>query len=122
MSRCDKDVIIEKAIELGKLLANSDILNDLREAEIAFLNDKEAQFLLEDIKKLKKNGDKKEAGNLRLKLLKLDSYRRLLEAQETSKKLIDEIHGILNYYINGTLPKCDGNSCANCSRRCMSNE
>jgi len=50
VSRCDKDVIIEKAIELGKLLANSDILNDLREAEIAFLNDREAQFLLEDTK------------------------------------------------------------------------
>ena len=119
MSKCDKDAIIEKAIELGRLLANDDILNDLREAEIAFLNDEEAQFLLEDIKKLKKNGDKNEASDLRQKLLKLDSYKRLLEAQETSKKLIEEIHGILNYYINGSLPKCDVNSCANCSRHCI---
>lgn len=118
MNRYDKDTIIEKAIELGNLLASSDTLNELREAEIAFLNDKEAQLIVNDIKKLEKSGNTNKLSNLKQKLFKLDSYKRLLEAQKTSKKLIDEIHGILNYYINETSGSCNS-KCTNCSKHCI---
>lgn len=122
MNRCNKNVIIEKTVELGKLLANSDILHNLREAEAAFLNDIEAQSIVNDIKELEKSSSINKIDNLKRKLFELDSYKKLLEAQETSKKLIEEIHGILNYYINGTSPKSHDNSCATCSRHCMNNK
>ncbi|MDI3310548.1 MAG: YlbF family regulator [Thermoanaerobacterium sp.] len=119
MSKYDRDIIIEKTVELGKILANSEIINELRGAEVAFLNDKEAQSLVSKIKKCEKKGQSVELEYIREKLFELDSYKKLLRAQEASKKLMTEIHNILNFYINGSDHKCNSDSCANCHKHCV---
>lgn len=119
MNKYNKNIIIEKTIELGKSLADSDVISELRDAEIAFLNDKEAQLLLSKIKKHEKNRKQGvELNYLKEELFELDSYKRLINAQKASKELMTEINSILNFYINGIDHKCDKDSCGNCHRHC----
>ncbi|SNX55432.1 YlbF family regulator [Thermoanaerobacterium sp. RBIITD] len=111
------NIIIDKTKELGELLANSDILLNLRESEAIFLNDSKVQSIISEMNKLKvSNNDK--IKKLNEELLQLDSYMKLINAQEAAKKLIDEIHGILNYYINGVTENCNSKSCSGCKRHC----
>ncbi|MEG6565897.1 YlbF family regulator [Thermoanaerobacterium saccharolyticum] len=119
MNKYNRNIIIEKTVELGKSLADSNIINELRDAEVAFLNDEKAQFLLSKIKEHEKNGQHGvELKYLKEELFELDSYKRLLNAQKASKELMAEINSILNFYINGIEHKCDKDSCANCHRHC----
>ncbi|AFK86874.1 MULTISPECIES: YlbF family regulator [Thermoanaerobacterium] len=120
MNKYNKNIIMEKTVELGKSLADSDIINELRDAEIAFLNDKKAQLLLSKIKEHEKKGHQGvELKYLKEELFELGSYKRLLNAQKASKELMAEINSILNFYINGVDHKCDKDSCANCHRHCV---
>lgn len=113
------NIIIDKTKELGELLANSDILLNLRESEAIFLNDTKAQSIISEMNKLKvSNIDNDKINKLNEELLQLDSYMKLINAQEAAKKLIDEIHGILNYYINGVTENCNITSCSGCKRHC----
>lgn len=115
--------IINKARELGHLIANSEELENLRQKEAEFLNDYEAQLLLKEINIIKKDKSIKDVNDkltiLYDKLYNLTSYKNLMQAQKVFDKLIKNVQGILNYYISGSTKVNANKHCSGCDKHCI---
>lgn len=115
--------IINKARELGQLIANSKELENLRQKETDFLNDYEAQLLLKEINLIKSDKSiKTDNDNLTIlyeRLYNLTSYKNLLQAQRVFNKLIKDIQGVLNYYISGNTKINTNKYCSGCNKHCI---
>lgn len=123
--------IIEKARELGQMLAESDEFKALKGAEELQLSDPEAQELMmeyantrESLGKRATSGDatkedfesiQKEAEQAFNKLLENQNIKRYLDANQTFKNLIDQVNAIIAFYVKGEQQSgsCSGN-CSTC--------
>ena len=123
--------IIEKARELGQMIADSDEIKALKGAEELQLADPEAQELMmeyantrEAISKKASNPDiskeefEKIQGEMEAAFAKLmtnENIKRYIEANKEFKSLIDQVNAIIAYYVKGEEQSggCSGN-CASC--------
>lgn len=122
--------IIEKARELGELIANSEEMKKVKEAEAAQEADENAKTLLVEFNMNRMNlGRDIQNGKItEEEAVKLnnEAFNKLIESSETIKAYVDakkeldrvvtEVNGILNYYITGQAPGCshDCSSCGGC--------
>jgi len=126
--------IIEKARELGKMLADSDEFKALKGAEELQLADKEAQELMmeyatkreelgakaaeENLTKEDFENIQKEAEEAFNKLLTNANIKRYIEANGAFKTLVDQVNAIIAFYVKGEEQSgsCSGNcsSCGGC--------
>ncbi len=126
--------IIEKARELGKMLAESDEMKALKGAEEMQLADPDAQVLMmeyantrERLSERATSGDvsKEEFEKIQTemeqafqKLMTNDNIKRYIEANKSFKTLIDQVNAIIAYFVKGEEQQgsCSGNcsSCGGC--------
>ena len=126
--------IIEKARELGQMIAESDELKALKGAEEIQLSDPEAQKLMMDyantrdrLSQRMSSGDvskedfesiQKEMEDAFALLMTNANIKRYVEANNTFKTLIDQVNAIIAFYVKGEEQggSCSGNcsSCGGC--------
>ena len=122
--------IIEKTRELGELIANSEEMKKVKEAEAAQEADENAKTLLVEFNMNRMNlGRDIQNGKItEEEAVKLnnEAFNKMVESSETIKAYVDakkeldrvvtEVNGILNYYITGQTPGCshDCSSCGGC--------
>lgn len=126
--------IIEKARELGKMIAESDEMKALKGAEEMQLADPDAQVLMmeyantrERLSERATSGDvsKEEFEKIQTemeqafqKLMTNDNIKRYIEANKSFKTLIDQVNAIIAYFVKGEEQQgsCSGNcsSCGGC--------
>lgn len=122
--------IIEKTRELGELIANSDEMKKVKEAEAAQEADENAKTLLVEFNMNRMNlGRDIQNGKIsEEEAVKLnnEAFNKMVESSETIKsyveakkeldRVVTEVNGILNYYITGQAPGCshDCSSCGGC--------
>ena len=123
-------MILEKAHELGKMIEDSAEMKALKAAEAAQEADETAQTLLQEFNLKRMNlARDMQAGKIKQpEAVKLnnDAFDEMLEKSETIKayveakkafdEKINEINGILNFYITGQQPGCthDCSTCGGC--------
>jgi len=127
--------IIEKARELGKMIADSDEMKALKGAEELQLADPKAQELMmeyankrEEISKkasdpnMTKEGFEaiqKEMEDAFKKLMTNENIKRYIEANKQFKTLIEQVNAIIAYFVKGEEQSgsCSGNcsSCGGCN-------
>jgi len=123
--------IIEKARELGQMLAESDELKALKGAEELQLADPKAQELMMEYANAREaaaqkaqNADitkedfeqiQKEMEAAFSKLMTNENIKRYIEANNTFKNLINQVNAIIAYYVKGEEQQgsCTGN-CSTC--------
>lgn len=125
------DEILQKAHELGTLLAESGELTQYQEMELAFQSDDEAQkayaqyeeqsaALAEEMKSAEMTPEALEGFRDRLngimaKLTKNSTAKAFLEAQSAFNQLIMQVNEIISYHVRGEeADGCSGN-CSGCS-------
>lgn len=124
--------IIEKARELGKMLADSDELKALKGAEELQLADPAAQELMMEyanareaaaVKAQNPDVTKEEFEQIQTdmekafaKLMTNENIKRYVEANNSFKSLINQVNSIIAYYVKGEEQQggCSGN-CSSCS-------
>lgn len=127
--------IIEKARELGKMLADSDEFKALKGAEELQLSDPKAtELMMEYAKAREEAAQKAQDPNMTKegfeeiqkememafqKLMTNENIKRYIEANRTFKTLIDQVNAIISYYVKGeeSQGSCSGNcsSCGGCN-------
>ena len=127
--------IIEKARELGQMIAESDELKALRGAEELQLSDPDAQELMMEyantrdrLSQRMASGEatKEEFENIQKemeeafsKLMTNANIKRYVEANNTFKTLIDQVNAIIAFYVKGEEQSgsCSGNcsACGGCN-------
>ena len=126
--------IIEKARELGQMIAESDEIKALRGAEELQLADPEAQELMMEYANVReaaaakaqdpnmtKEGFEEIQKEMELafhKLMTNGNIKRYIEANNAFKALIDQVNAIIAFYVKGEEQQgsCSGNcsSCGGC--------
>lgn len=120
--------IIEKTRELGELIQNSDEMKALKAAEVAQSEDENAKTLFLEFNMHRMNLDRNvQAGKITQEeaveqdrkafedmLEKSDTIKAYVEAQEDLNRVVNEIYGILNYYITGHTPGGCSHDCSSC--------
>ena len=124
--------IIEKARELGMMLADSDEMKALKGAEEMQLADPEAQVLMMEyanareaaaVKAQNPDVTKEEFEQIQTdmekafaKLMTNENIKRYVEANNSFKSLINQVNSIIAYYVKGEEQQggCSGN-CSSCS-------
>lgn len=126
--------IIEKARELGMMIAESDEMKALKGAEELQLADPDAQVLMmeyantretlsakaasADITKEDFEAIQAEMESAFQKLMTNDNIKRYIEANKNFKTLIDQVNAIIAYFVKGEEQQgsCSGNcsSCCGC--------
>ena len=126
------DEILQKAHELGELLANSKELARYQEQEISFFSDEEAQNALKEYE-AKSTALSEEMRGATMTPEALESFRtrmaenmqvltqnatarEYLEAKSAFNKIITSVNEIIGYHIRGEQAEdsCSGN-CSGCS-------
>ena len=123
--------IIEKARELGKMLAESDELKALKGAEELQLSDPDAQVLMMEYANAREAAAKKaqdpemtkegfeeiqsELESAFQKLMTNDNIKRYIEANNQFKSIMNQVNSIIAYYVKGEEQQgsCTGN-CSTC--------
>ena len=126
--------VIEKARELGMLIAESDEMKALKGAEELQLADKDAQELMmeyantrerltqkaskPDITKEEFEEISKEMEEAFASIMTNENIKRYIEANRDFKSLIDQVNSIIAYFVKGEEQggSCSGNcsSCGGC--------
>ncbi len=122
--------IIEKTRELGELIANSDEMKRLKEAEAKQEADETAKTLLLEFNMNRmnlgrdiQNGKITEEEAIKLngeafeKMVEsCESIKEYVEAKKALDRVVTEVNGVLNYFITGQAPGCshDCSSCGGC--------
>ena len=122
--------ILEQAHELGKMIKESPEMEAMKLAEAVQSSDTEAQELLKafNLRRMNLARDMQEKKISREEAVKAnnEAFSELLEKSEVIKNYIEakksfdavvqEINGVLNYYITGQEPGCthDCSTCGGC--------
>ncbi len=126
--------IIEKARELGMMLADSDEMKALKGAEEMQLADKDAQVLMMEYASTRERLSQRAASadvtreefekiqtemeQAFQKLMTNENIKRYIEANKAFKTLIDQVNSIIAYFVKGEeqAGSCSGNcsSCGGC--------
>ena len=122
--------IIEKARELGELIANSEEMKRVKAAEAAQEADENAKTLLVEFNMNRmnlgrdiQNGKITEEEAVKLNneafgklVASSDTIKEFVDAKKELDRVVTEVNGILNYYITGQTPGCshDCSSCGGC--------
>ncbi len=127
------DEILNKAHELGKLIAESEVLGSFQERELSFLSDEEAQKAVQQYdEKSKQLAEDMHSASMTPELL--ESFRtrmnenmaeltqnaiakEYLEAKSAFNRLITQVNEIIAFHIRGEEANsggCSGN-CSGCS-------
>ncbi len=122
--------IIEKTRELGELIANSEEMKKLKAAEAKQLEDENAKTLMMEFNMNRmnlgrdiQNGKITEEEAIKLneeafqKMVdSSESIKAYVEAKKEFDRVVNEINGVLNFYITGQTPGCthDCSSCGGC--------
>ena len=127
--------IIEKARELGMMLAESDEMKALKGAEEMQLSDPEAQVLMMEYANTRDRLSQKvasgevdkegmEAVQTEMeeafqKLMRNENIKRYIEANKAFRTLIDQVNSIIAFFVKGEEQggSCSGNcsSCGGCN-------
>lgn len=120
--------ILEKARELGEEIATSVELEEMKEAEMAMMNDPEASLLVREFNEkqrafmnLKMNGtdltDKQmgEARELEDRVMENPLIVDFFRKQQSFEKIIEEINEIIASAIAGEGAACSDECCTTCS-------
>ncbi len=119
--------ITEKAHELGKMIKESPEMAAMDKAEELQKNDEDAQALLQEFNLKRMNlARDMQAGKIEQAeaiqknnaafsemVEKSKTIRDYVEAKKAFDKLVQDINGIINYYITGQEPGCTHN-CSTC--------
>lgn len=122
--------IIEKTRELGELIAGSEEMKRVKEAEAKQEADENAKTLLLEFNMNRMNlgrdiqtGKITEEDAIKLNneafekmVSSSDSIKEYVEAKKAFDKVVNEVNGVLNYFITGQAPGCshDCSSCGGC--------
>ncbi len=123
--------ILEKAKELGKMIASSEQFEALKSAEEAQLNDPDANLLMSQFTKKQDELSKKmanpslskeefeaikqEAQDEFKKICENKNIKAYLEANRAFAMLVEQVNTIIGYFVKGGDEKgCSGN-CSSCS-------
>lgn len=122
--------MLEKAHELGELIKASDEMAALKQAEEAQAADETAQTLLQEfnLKRMNLARDMQAGKIQQQEAVKLNNdafdemveksavIKNFIEAKKAFDAKINEINGILNFYITGQEPGCthDCSTCGGC--------
>lgn len=123
--------IFEKARELGEAIIESEEYKELKRAETAQENDKDAMELLKHYSEVRtalageiQKGDvgeermaaiREELEEAYGKITTNDNITAYINAQRTFQAIIDQMNNIISFHITGKLPGgCSGN-CSSCS-------
>jgi cell fate (sporulation/competence/biofilm development) regulator YlbF (YheA/YmcA/DUF963 family) len=124
--------ILNKARELGALIADSDKMKDLKDSEAAVAADQKAQDLLSDYKELqvevvratKEKKDKDFLDNLKSKLMEkqkevneYEATKNYMNALNNFDNFMKTINDVIIYSISGEEP-CSPNKCGSCGGGC----
>ncbi len=126
----DNNEILEKAKELGKMIAECETCKNMKEAEAAQLSDENAQKMMyeynlkcEEFSKRANNPDitKEEFDKIQMdaqaefvKLCQNDNIKNYLEANRAFGDLINQVNNIIAYFVKGEEESgCSGN-CSGC--------
>lgn len=121
--------IIEKTRELGEMIQESEEMKALKAAEARQAEDENAKTLLMEFNMQRMNlGRDIQAGKITEEeaveknnkafdelLEKSESIKAYFEAQKALDKVVNEINGILTYYITGQAPGACSHDCSSCS-------
>ena len=120
--------IIEKAHELGKLILECPEMLEMKRAEEAQQNDDEAQELLKEfnLKRMNLIRDMQSEKITREEAAKMntDAFNEMLEKSKVMKDyveakksfdaVINELNGVINFYITGQEPGGCTHDCSSC--------
>lgn len=124
--------IMDKAKELGQMIAESDQYKRLVKAEIAQTNDSHAQQMIKEYnekrKQVAENMKNKEMGpedleafknelqNAFNQLLKNVNIKEYIEAKKDFEQMMQSVNSIISYYVTGEEQSgCASGSCDSCS-------
>lgn len=126
--------IFEKAKELGIMIAESEQFKTFKETENAQLDDKEAvELMMEyhntrqalndravnpEITKEEFETLKKDAQAAFDKIMKNDKIAAYVKAQQEFSNMMEQINGILSYYVTGQESGGCSGSCSSCGGGC----
>ena len=123
--------IIKKAKELGELIQNSDEMKKVKELEALQEQDENAKTLLMEFNMNRMNlGRDMQSGKISEEeavkknneafeklIAGSEIIKNYVEAKNELDRVVNEVNGILNYYITGQQPGgcgCDCGSCGGC--------
>lgn len=126
--------IFEKAKELGVMIAESEQFKTFKATEEAQLNDKEAVELMMEYhnnrqvlneKAMNSELSKEDFEALKVaaqgafdKIMANDKIKAYVEAQQNFAAMMDQINGILSYYVTGKDNEGCTGSCSSCGGGC----
>lgn len=116
--------VIDKTVELGKLIQDSKEFKRFNQKEILFLNDNDLQKKYNEYKDIYKEYANTNNNDLKVKidfkyneLLKNNNFKNYLEAKEVFEQLIFKVSSIIEYYTGHNLKSCFKGSCNNCNKK-----
>ncbi len=120
--------ILEKAKELGEAIASSDELKNMKNAEIAMMNDPEASLLVNEFNQkqryfleLRDKGEDltpeqiAEVEDLEQKVMDNDLIVNFFRKQQGFERVLEEINDIIARSISGDISTCQSTDCGSCN-------
>lgn len=123
--------VLDKARELGAEILQSQELNDMKNAELAMINDVEAQKIIDQFKDkqrtyqaVKAEGgelsedQQKEVEDLEQKMLENQLILEYFKTQQSFEQMLEEINNIIAGAISGSDCNCSDDCCTSCDEGC----
>jgi len=120
--------ILEKAYELGQEISTSKELNEMKNAEMAMMQDEAAQQIIKEFNEkqkvyleIQRKGEqlsatqKEDVEELERKMLDNPLIYQFFAAQQNFEKVLEEINNIIAKAISGNDHACSDDCCSSCS-------
>ncbi|WP_027363716.1 YlbF family regulator [Desulfotruncus alcoholivorax] len=120
--------ILEKAYELGLEISNSKELAEMKNAEMAMMQDDDAQQIIKEFNEKQKlyldiqrkgeqlsESQKEDVEGLEKKMLDNPLIYNFFAAQQNFEKVLEEINNIIAKAISGNGQSCSDDCCSSCS-------
>jgi len=120
--------ILEKAYELGQEISTSKELKEMKNAEMAMMQDDVAQQIIKEFNErqrlymdIQKNGEqltesqKEDVQGLEKKMLENPLIYQFFATQQNFEKVLEEINNIIAKAISGNDHACSDDCCTSCS-------
>ncbi len=123
--------VLEKAKELGDQLAGCQELNDMKNAQMAVMQNPEAKAIIDEFQekqqkyfRIQQEGQelseeqKDDIKELEQKMSDNPLIMKYINTQQKFEKLLEEINNIISQSISGEQPSCDDSCCSSCGGGC----
>lgn len=123
--------VLEKAKELGDQLAVSEELNEMKNSQLAVMQNPEAKAIVDEFQEKQQeyfriqqqgqelnDSQKNNIKELEQKMSDNPLIAEYINKQQKFEKLLEEINNIISQSISGEQQSCDDSCCSSCNSGC----